>query len=328
MYLTSADHFFSHKKPYSSYVELYLQRKMICFGFQFWENLKKQRRSRTKVVIPEREGRCFSSIVARRNYNLCHGVGRSGDISAVQPKAAGSSLILTLTNQLAQDAIKIAGIKTITESILLPLATSMALCFCFMALRQSRPRAKFVVFLRIDQKACFKTIFTAGFEPIVVNGNQNGDEIQTNLEKLQHEIQTHGPEAILCVLSTTSCFAPRVPDNLPDVGKLCKQYNVPHIVNNAYGLQSTKCAHLISETHRLGFRIDAFVQSMDKNFGVPVGGSIVAGFGWGLTDAIGAIYPGRASAGWHVQFIKKLILQYNPSIICHPRFFVKISRTR
>ena len=34
---------------------------------------------------------------------------------------------------------------------------------------------------------------------------------------------------------------------LPQVGQICKKYNVPHIVNNAYGVQSTKCMHFIQE---------------------------------------------------------------------------------
>ena len=34
---------------------------------------------------------------------------------------------------------------------------------------------------------------------------------------------------------------------LPQVGQICKRYNVPHIVNNAYGVQSTKCMHFIQE---------------------------------------------------------------------------------
>jgi len=38
-----------------------------------------------------------------------HGIGRSGDIAATQPKAAGSSLILKLTKFLARDAIKTCG---------------------------------------------------------------------------------------------------------------------------------------------------------------------------------------------------------------------------
>lgn len=40
---------------------------------------------------------------------LIHGIGRSGDISAVQPKAAGSSLLNKLTNSLVLDIIKLAG---------------------------------------------------------------------------------------------------------------------------------------------------------------------------------------------------------------------------
>ena len=37
------------------------------------------------------------------------------------------------------------------------------------------------------------------------------------------------------------------------------QFNLPHLVNNAYGLQSSKCCHLINEAIRVG-RLDLFVQ--------------------------------------------------------------------
>ena len=171
----------------------------------------------------------------------------------------------------------------------------MALTLCLMTLKQTKPSAEFVIFLRIDQKSCFKSILTAGLKPIVVDGVQNGDEIQTNLEKLKEVIREQSSESILCVMSTTSCFAPRVPDNIPEIGKICSESSIAHVVNNAYGLQSTKCCHLISETFRLGYRIDAFVQSMDKNFMVPVGGSIVASFEPKYIQNLGKIYPGRAS---------------------------------
>lgn len=42
-------------------------------------------------------------------FRLIHGIGRSGDISAVQPKAAGSSLLNKLTNSVVLDIIKLAG---------------------------------------------------------------------------------------------------------------------------------------------------------------------------------------------------------------------------
>jgi len=52
------------------------------------------------VGAGEREARIFSNIVRERNYGLGHGIGRSGDIGAIQPKAAGSSLLAKLTDSL------------------------------------------------------------------------------------------------------------------------------------------------------------------------------------------------------------------------------------
>jgi len=245
--------------------------------------------------VGEREGRCYSNVVRRRNFGLTHGIGRSGDITEEQPKAAGSSLLVKLTKCLTLDAIKVSGIRLVKDCVLLPVATGMALTLCLLTLKRTKPSAKFVLFLRIDQKSCFKSISTAGLQPIVVNCVQIGDELSTDLTKLRAVIEEKGPDSILCVMSTTSCFAPRVPDNIPEVGKICSEFDIAHIVNNAYGLQSSKCCHLISETHRLKFRIDAFVQSMDKNFMVPVGGSVVASFEPLFTKSLGKIYPGRAS---------------------------------
>lgn len=40
-------------------------------------------------------------------------------------------------------------------------------------------------------------------------------------------------------------------------------------------------------------RVDAFIQSLDKNFMVPVGGAIIAGFDDSFIDNIGKTYPGE-----------------------------------
>lgn len=40
-------------------------------------------------------------------------------------------------------------------------------------------------------------------------------------------------------------------------------------------------------------RIDAFVQSLDKNFMVPVGGAIIAGFDAAFIEEISKMYPGE-----------------------------------
>ncbi len=88
---------------------------------------------------------------------------------------------------------------------------------------------------------------------------------------------------------------PRGHIRVVDVAKLCQGLQIPHVVNNAYGLQSSKLTHLVNEGMRLG-RVDAIIQSTDKNLLVPVGGALVAGPDAAFVDAIGQLYPGRASA--------------------------------
>jgi O-phospho-L-seryl-tRNASec:L-selenocysteinyl-tRNA synthase len=57
------------------------------------------------------------------------------------------------------------------------------------------------------------------------------------------------------------------------MAQLAKLHGIPHLINNAYGLQSSKICHLVNEAIRVG-RVDAIVQSTDKNFMVPVGGAV------------------------------------------------------
>ncbi len=59
--------------------------------------------------LGEREGRVFSELVAKRHFHFAHGIGRSGDLAEVQPKAVGSSIINKLTNELVLDILKISG---------------------------------------------------------------------------------------------------------------------------------------------------------------------------------------------------------------------------
>ncbi|XP_030635984.1 O-phosphoseryl-tRNA(Sec) selenium transferase [Chanos chanos] len=245
--------------------------------------------------VGEREGRVASSLVARRHYRLIHGIGRSGDIAAIQPKAAGSSLLNKLTNSVVLDILKLAGVRSVSSCFVVPMATGMSLTLCFLTLRHRRPGARYIVWPRIDQKSCFKSMVTAGFEPVVIENVLEGDELRTDLEAVEKKIEELGAENILCVHSTTSCFAPRVPDRLEELSVICAKHNIPHVVNNAYGVQSSKCMHLIQQGARVG-RIDAFVQSLDKNFMVPVGGAIIAGFDETFVKEISKMYPGRASA--------------------------------
>ena len=70
----------------------------------------------------------------------------------------------------------------------------------------------------------------------MIEPKKEGDEILTNLESIEEKIQEIGKEKVLCIFSTTSCFAPRSPDKIIDIATICKKYEIFNLVNNAYGL--------------------------------------------------------------------------------------------
>ncbi|XP_073826771.1 sec synthetase [Musca autumnalis] len=257
--------------------------------------------------LGEREARIACNLVAKRHYGFGHGIGRSGDLLEAQPKAVGSTILSQLTNALLLDLIHAMGITSCKACFLLPMATGMSLTLCFLSLRKLRPKGKYILWSRIDQKSCFKSMTAAGFTPIVINTKrrENQDGLCTNLEEFEKKI-LELKEDILCIMSTTSCFAPRNCDDITKLAELAKQHDIPHIVNNAYGLQSTYLCHQLQQGQRTG-RIDLFVQSTDKNLMVPVGGAIVAGFNEAIVHNVAKTYAGRASSSQSLDVFMTLL---------------------
>jgi O-phospho-L-seryl-tRNASec:L-selenocysteinyl-tRNA synthase len=237
---------------------------------------------------------------------MAHGIGRSGDIEESQPKAAGSSLLNQLTNGLILDLIKLMGVRSAKKCILLPMATGMSLMLSLLTIKSTRIESKYVLWSRIDQKSCFKCILSANLVPIVIDPVRNEDELDTNVEEFENQIHKLGAHHIVCIMSTTSCFAPRGCDDIEALAALSKKHNIPHVVNNAYGLQSTFLTHQIEQAHRTG-NVDLFVQSTDKNLLVPVGGCIIAGFNKKLVDAVAKRYAGRGSSSQSLDVFMTLL---------------------
>lgn len=104
---------------------------------------------------------------------------------------------------------------------------------------------RYVLWPRIDQKTCLKAILSANVEAVPIENILIGDELRTNVPLLESEIQRLGADSILCIITTTSCFAPRGADSLVEVAKLCQQQGIGHIVNNAYGVQSAALCSLV-----------------------------------------------------------------------------------
>ena len=241
-----------------------------------------------RIGVGEREGRLFCPLVRQRHYGLAHGVGRSGDVAAVQPKAAGSSLLVQLANRLVLDAIRAAGCECADSTTVLPLATGMGITAVLTAVARRRrghlaasepdaPPPRHCVWLRVDQKTCLKAIASADLVPVVVELQKHGDELRGNAADVAAAIERlpGGARAVACVVSTTSCFAPRAADDVYAIGKLCRELDLPHVVNHAYGIQSRALNGALDRAWRRGARIDACVSSTDKNFGVPVGGCVI-----------------------------------------------------
>lgn len=187
------------------------------------------------------------------------------------------------------------GIRSTKKSILVPMATGMTILLCFLALKLKKAKSKYILWSRIDQKACFKSILTAGLIPIIIQPvlDENGSLV-TNIKEFENKINELGVDNILSIFSTTSCFAPRQCDDIIQLSELSKKYNLYHVVNNAYGLQSTYLTHQIEQGIQKG-RLDLFVQSTDKNLLVPVGGAIVAGPDQDLISDVAKSYAGRSS---------------------------------
>ena len=250
------------------------------------------------VGVGEREGRIFSRLVRDRCFGMAHGMGRSGNLGAAQPKAAGSSLVVTLSNLFAVQMLKEAGETEVKDACVVPVCTGMSMFLCLSSLRNERPKSKYVVWCRCDQKSAIKAVHLCGLELVVINGVMKGEAIVTNLEEIRAKIESLGAENICCILSTTSCFAPRVCDDIEEISRICKEKDVAHLINNAYGVQSRDIMKKISRSTRVG-RVDGYVQSTDKNWCIPVGGGVIAGR---IAPLANAQYSGRASSSPIIDF--------------------------
>lgn len=83
-------------------------------------------------------------------------------------------LTRAMTLQLMRKSL---GLSCMNDVLVLPLATGMALTMSFLTLISENPGKKFVIFPRIDQKTCLKSIYAANLTPIVVEQKLVGDEL-------------------------------------------------------------------------------------------------------------------------------------------------------
>jgi len=251
--------------------------------------------------VGEREGRVASPLVDRLCAGFCHGIGRSGQIAAPQPKAPGGSIMYMLVNRFATTILRKRGLSNVKGAILLPLSTGMSIFLSLAACRKSHTGTE-VVYPRVDHQSPLRGIAAAGYNVKQVATYLEGDAVRCDVAKIQEAISRD----TAAIVSTTTFFPPREPDDVKGIAKLAADLGIPHVINNAYGVQSEEIMALIRSAIDAG-RVDFIVQSTDKNFLTPVGGAIVAAPRKDLIEELSNTYAGRATAAPAVQFFAAML---------------------
>ncbi len=251
--------------------------------------------------VGEREGRVASPLVNRLGAGFCHGIGRSGQITAPQPKAPGGSIMYMLVNRFATTILRKRGLPNVKGAILLPLSTGMSIFLSLASCRNSRTGSH-VVYPRVDHQSPLRGIAAAGYSVKQVETQIVSDAVRCDLSKIRDAIT----KDTAAIVSTTTFFPPREPDDVKGIAKLAADLDIPHIINNAYGVQSDEIMAQVRGAIDAG-RVDYVVQSTDKNFLTPVGGAIVASSTKEKVETLSNTYAGRATAAPAVQFFAAML---------------------
>ena len=257
--------------------------------------------------VGEREARIASSLHLKTSSGFCHGIGRSGFLTAPQPKAPGGSIMYELSNYLALNFLRKFGLPNIKKAIVVPQCTGMSLALCLGALRPNWNKKELinkrtVIVPQIDHKSLIKAINLMGMRIKTVEGKIFGDAVRIPIEDIEASLDSD----CFAVISLTSFFPPREHDNIKEISKFAKKNDLVHIVINAYGVQSPEWMKLIRVGIDAG-KVDAIIQSTDKNVLTPVGGAIIASPSEEIITKISQAYAGRASAAPIVNFLISML---------------------
>ncbi len=257
--------------------------------------------------VGEREARIASKLHLKTSAGFCHGIGRSGFLTAPQPKAPGGSILYEITNYLARNFLKNFGLPNIKEAIVVPLCTGMSLSLCLGALKPNLNGEKLkikrtVLVPQIDHKSILKAINLMGFKTKIIHGKIFGDAVRIPIEDIKLKLD----EDCFAIISITSFFPPREHDDIKEISKFAKENDLVHIIINAYGVQSPEWMKLIRSAIDAG-RVDVIIQSTDKNFLTPVGGAVIASPLEENIIKISQAYAGRASASPIVNFLISML---------------------
>ena len=137
--------------------------------------------------IGEREARISTPILYDYTAGFIHGVGRSGNLKAPQPKAVGGSILNSLSDSFALYTLKKTGLKSLKGAMVVPMGTGMSLMLAIKGIMQQFEDLKsksLMIFPRMDDKSPIKAIELAGLEGISIE-SMYGRTLLENYQSLK-----------------------------------------------------------------------------------------------------------------------------------------------
>lgn len=303
-------------------------------------NRQKKKNNNNKMQRQQEQKNDANATAVANNHNTSNNTNNTSNNNQNGPAAFGTLLPVCTGMSMA---LVLSGLRDRANQLDNYPTSNSANDEAESTTTTTRTERNIVLWSRIDQKSCYKAILSAGLLCIVIPTKRhptNTDEVSTDLQELSNAIHKYS-HRILAVVTTTSCFCPRVPDEVDEVAKLIQLWNnthitsntgagIAHVINHAYGLQCLQTNKLLNRACTIG-RVDAIICSTDKNFLVPVGGALLLSPSEHVISCISKNYPGRASASPVVDlFITLLSMGLNgyKSLLEERRRLVTIFRNK
>ena len=143
--------------------------------------------------VGEREARIASKLQLEISGGFCHGVGRSGFLTAPQPKAPGGSIMYEISNYLARNFLKTFGLPNIESAIVVPLCTGMSLALSIGALKpdwndEKLLKKRTVIIPQLDHNSVLKALDLIGVRRKIVKGKLHGDAVKISIEDIRKSL--------------------------------------------------------------------------------------------------------------------------------------------
>lgn len=93
-------------------------------------------------------------------------------------------------------------------------------------------------------------LYLSGFIPVILNPSSKTNNCENKLDILLEKINIIDAKNICSIISSTNCSLPREADDIGNIAKICRKYEIAHIIINEDGLQNAETMLTIKEAYK------------------------------------------------------------------------------